>query len=70
MNTLIDFRYLKTFAADKGEPGRTKDQYGKNAENLVLLLPVGTIVRDVQSGHVLYQFLKDGDEFEVCHGGQ
>lgn len=67
---MIDYRYTKVFAAPKGEPGRTKEQYGKNAEDLVLLLPVGTIVRDIQSGHVIHQFLTDGDEFEICHGGQ
>lgn len=66
VNTLIDFRYLKTFTADKGEPGRTKEQYGKAAENLILLVPVGTIVRDVRSQHVLHQFLSDGNEFSIC----
>lgn len=70
VNTLIDFRYTKVFAASKGEPGRTKEQYGKNAEDTVLNLPVGTIVRDVKTGHVLHQFLQDGDEFELCRGGQ
>lgn len=66
VNTLIDFRYTKIFAADKGEPGRTKEQYGKNAEDLTLLVPVGTIVRDIDSQHVLHQFLQDGDEFQIC----
>ena len=59
MNTLIDYRYTKVFAASKGEPGRTKEQYGKNAEDLVLHLPIGTIVREVSTGHVLHQFLTD-----------
>lgn len=70
VNTLIDFRYLKIFAADKGEPGRTKEQYGKNAEDLILKVPVGTIIRDVATQHVLHQFLKDSDEFAICQGGQ
>ncbi len=51
-------RLKKFLAADKGEPGRTKEQYGKNAEDLVLNVPVGTIVRDIESGHAL---TTDGD---------
>lgn len=62
----MDFRYTKILAADKGEPGRTKEQYGKNAEDLVLNVPVGTIVRDIESGHVFHQFLTHGDEFFIC----
>lgn len=70
VNTLIDFRYTKIFAANKGEPGRTKEQYGKDAEDLTLLVPVGTIIRDIKSEHVLHQFLLDGDQFKICKGGQ
>lgn len=70
VNTLIDFRYSKIFGAPKGEPGRTKEQYGKNAEDLILKVPVGTVVREVETGHVLHQFLADGDEYVACAGWQ
>jgi len=61
-NTLQTFRYTSKFKAAPGEPGRSKDQYGANAENLVLLVPIGTLVRDKQTDEILYTFTKDEEQ--------
>lgn len=70
MNTLLNVRkYLKYIAA-KGEPGRSKDQYGADGEDIVITVPVGTVVRDAPSGRALFQFLEDKQEYVVARGGQ
>src|SRR4029079_14126307 len=53
LSTLLDFKYRRHYAADRGEDGRNKDQYGARGEDLLLRVPVGTVVyaegaRDVQ----------------------
>jgi GTP-binding protein len=46
LSTLLDFKYRRHYAADRGEDGRNKDQYGARGEDLVLRVPVGTVVYD------------------------
>lgn len=45
--TLEDYKHVKAFKANDGEPGRSKDQYGADAADLTLLVPVGTIIKDI-----------------------
>ena len=63
LNTLINYRYNKHFAADPGEDGRTKDQYGAHGESIILKVPVGTVVKSAQTGHILHQFLHHGETY-------
>src|SRR3954452_12628062 len=60
LNTLIDFRYTRIFRAKPGENGRGRDQYGKGAEDIVLRVPVGTVIKDAASGEVIADLAKDG----------
>ena len=53
MNTLLDFKFARFFRAQNGENGRGNMQYGKSGENLVIKVPVGTRVRDVESGKLI-----------------
>ena len=53
MNTLLDFKFARFFRAQNGENGRGNLQYGKSGENLVIKVPVGTRVRDVESGKII-----------------
>lgn len=57
-NTLIPYKYRKNFKAHYGEPGRGRDQYGANSADLVLIVPIGTLVRDDQ-GDILHIFSQD-----------
>ncbi|EKD25161.1 MAG: hypothetical protein ACD_80C00113G0029 [uncultured bacterium (gcode 4)] len=69
-NTLQGFRYRAAFKADVGEPGRSRDQYGSNAENLILYVPVGTLIRDKITDEILHTFTEDGEQYIVVHGGE
>ena len=69
-NTLQTYRYKSVFKAKPGEPGKSKDQYGSNAENLVLYVPVWTLIRDKQTDEILYTFTKDKEQRTAVEGGQ
>jgi len=69
INTLIDYRYTRIFRAQSGENGRGRDQNGKGADDIVLRMPVGTIIRDSDSGDVIADLAKDGDRMLLAKGG-
>ncbi|WP_353894319.1 GTPase ObgE [Proteinivorax hydrogeniformans] len=68
-NTLIDYRFKKHFRAKHGAHGQKKNQHGKNAENLVLEVPVGTVVRNLD-GKVMADLSEENEEFTVVKGGR
>jgi GTP-binding protein len=70
LNTLLDFRYKKKYAAQKGENGRSKNQDGKWGEDVVLKVPAGTIVRDSSTGSILADLINHEDEVIVAHCGK
>lgn len=69
LNTLIDYRYTRRFKAQSGEPGRGKDCRGKSGEDLVLPVPVGTTVIDIDTGETLGDLTRAGDKLKVAQGG-
>jgi GTPase len=69
LNTLIDYRYARRHEARNGEPGRGSDQFGAAADDIVLRMPVGTILKDLDTGDVLAELLVPGEKFLVCKGG-
>ncbi len=69
LNTLIDYRYARRHHARNGEPGRGADQFGAAAEDIVLRMPVGTIVTDVDTGQVVAELLTPGEKVLLCKGG-
>ena len=70
MNTLLDFKFARFFRAQSGENGRGNMQYGKSGENLVIKVPVGTCVRDVESGKIIADMNSPGRERTVLRGGK
>ena len=70
LNTLIDFRYTRIFRAKGGENGRGRDQYGKGADDIVLRVPVGTVIKDAASGAVIADLAADGDRALLAKGGK
>ncbi len=70
LNTLIDYRYTRIFRAKSGENGRGRDQYGKGADDIILRVPVGTVIKDTDSGEVLADLVKDGDRALLAKGGK
>jgi len=69
INTLIDYRYQRRHEARNGEPGRGSDQFGAAGDDVVLRVPVGTIVTDVDSGEQVTELLVPGEKVRVCKGG-
>jgi GTP-binding protein len=69
-NTLIDFRHKKVLKAEDGLRGATKEMTGRGGEDFVVLLPVGTIVTDVETNKIIVDLDRDGQEFLLCKGGK
>ncbi len=69
LNTLIDYRYTRNFRAEHGENGRGADCYGKGGNDLLLHVPVGTVITDINSGEVLADLNADGISAIIARGG-
>lgn len=69
-NTLVNFRGKKIFEAQAGENGMTKQRHGQYGEDLVLKVPVGTIVRDSQTGEILADLTHHDEKILVAEGGR
>jgi len=70
LRTLMDFRYQKHFKAPKGENGRNKAQHGKNAEDLIVRVPPGTVVIDDDTKEVIADMTRHGQEVVIARGGK
>lgn len=70
LNTLIDYRYERIFRARNGEPGRGRQCSGKSADDIVLRVPVGTTVIDVDTDEVLADLTRDGERVMLARGGR
>ena len=70
INTLIDYRYARIHRAKRGENGRGADQYGRGAEDVVLRMPVGTVITDADTGEAIADLDRDGARALVAKGGK
>jgi GTP-binding protein len=68
-NTLLAFRYKRKFTAQNGENGKGNKFHGKSGEDTVILVPPGTLLRDPESGKIIFDMSRDR-EFIACHGGR
>ena len=68
--TLVDFQFKTKYAAQAGEPGRGKNMRGKNGEDLIINVPVGTVVIDEETGRVVADLSKKGDKRIILKGGK
>lgn len=69
LNTLIDFRYARKHVARNGESGRGSDQFGAAAQDIILRMPIGTIIRDADSDEVIAELLVPGEKVQIVKGG-
>ncbi len=67
--TLMDFRYKKKYHAQSGESGMKRKKYGKKGEDLIIMVPVGTVVIDEESGLVMKDLVHEGDRVIAARGG-
>lgn len=70
INTLLDIRYQQQYRAEHGQHGMGKDMHGKNGKNLVIPVPLGTLIKDAESEEILNDLTKDGQEFIAVKGGR
>ncbi|MEZ5616094.1 MAG: GTPase ObgE [Rhodocyclaceae bacterium] len=70
LNTLIDFRYTRIFRAERGENGMSADCYGRGGEDMILRMPVGTVISDLETGEVLADLDHDGKKALIAQGGK
>lgn len=69
LSTLLDFRYKRHFKADRGRHGRGKNMSGKEGEDLLLPVPVGTVVYDRSTGEILADLFRPGQQIVAARGG-
>jgi GTP-binding protein len=70
LSTLLDFKYQQHYKAESGEHGRNKDQYGKAGASKVVRVPVGTLIKDVETGAVVADITEADQPIVVCKGGK
>ena len=69
LNTMVDYRFVRSYRAENGEGGRGKNCTGKSGEDLVLKVPVGTTVLDEDTGEILGDLQTSGQQLMVAKGG-
>lgn len=70
LRTLVDFRYNRHFKADNGQNGMSKGMYGRSAEDLIVKIPPGTLVRNSETGALLGDLVEHGQRLIVAKGGR
>ena len=68
-NTLLAFRYKRKFVAENGQNGMGRKFHGKNGEDIVILVPPGTLLKDPESGRIIFDMSRDR-EYVACRGGR
>jgi GTP-binding protein len=67
-NTLVDFRFNKVYRGGDGKPGGARDMTGHNGDDTILLVPVGTAIHDAETGELLADLMREGDEWRLAGG--
>ena len=70
LRTLIDLRYQKHIKASSGENGQGKNKNGKNALDMIVKVPLGTTIKDNETGAIIGDLTKNGEEVIVAYGGR
>ena len=70
MNTLVDYRHIRKYRAEDGEPGGKKNCHGKNGQNIVLKIPPGTVIKEAETGKVIADMSGDNKKVVLLKGGR
>ena len=70
LRTLMDFKYKRKYSAENGQNGMRKKMYGKRGQDLIIKVPMGTMVFDSETGHLMKDLKEDGDRFIAAKGGK
>jgi len=69
LNSLIDFRYRSHFKAERGEHGKGKDMHGRSGKDCLIEVPVGSVIKDAESGKILADITVTGESIVIARGG-
>ena len=70
LSTLLDYTYRDSWTAPAGDHGSGANKFGKSGGDVTMPVPIGTIIRDLESGELLGEILEDGDRIVVAKGGR
>ncbi len=70
LRTLMDLKYKRKYKAENGQPGMKRNRYGKKGEDLYIKVPVGTMIIDKETGHLMKDLTEDGDSVVAAKGGK
>ncbi|WP_297890142.1 GTPase ObgE [Sulfurihydrogenibium sp.] len=70
LQTLMDFKYKRHYKAERGHHGQGGNKKGKDGEDLIIKVPVGTVVKDAQTGEILADLVEEGQSVVVAKGGK
>ncbi len=70
INTLVDYRFARIFRAKRGENGHGADRYGRGADDVLLRMPVGTVISNAETGQLIADLAEDGARALVAKGGK
>jgi len=70
INTLVDYRYTRKFIGKRGENGGGADQYGAGGDDIILRMPVGTVIYDQNTDDILADLAEDGQKVLIAKGGK
>ena len=70
LRTLMDFKYKRKYQAENGQPGMKRNRFGKKGQDLYIKVPVGTMIIDKETGHLMKDLRNDGDQVIAAKGGR
>lgn len=70
LNTLLDFKYIRNYSAENGQPGGKSNKSGKSGKDKIIYVPTGTIVKDLETDRVLADINEDNQEVLLAKGGK
>lgn len=70
LSTLQDLRFRRSYLADNGQQGAGRQKSGRDGESIEIKIPVGTVIKDAESGEILFDFTEDGQRWIAVRGGR
>ena len=70
LSTLQDFRFKRSYLAEKGQQGSGRQKSGHDGESIEVKIPVGTIIKDAESDEIIFDFTEDGQRWVAARGGR
>jgi GTP-binding protein len=70
INTLLDVKYQQQYRAEKGQHGMGRDRHGRDGRDLIIPVPMGTLVKNYETGEILFDLTEDGQQYIAAQGGR